>query len=59
MTRATALVPLPSTFAVFAVGFFMRPLGGLLMGSFADRFGRKTAMTFTIVLMETKDQPLS
>jgi MFS transporter, MHS family, alpha-ketoglutarate permease len=46
-----SLVPLLSTFAVFAVGFFMRPLGGLLVGSFADRFGRKTAMTFTIVLM--------
>lgn len=45
------LVPLLSTFAVFAVGFFMRPLGGLLVGAFADRFGRKTAMTFTIILM--------
>ncbi|MFC4115605.1 MFS transporter [Nonomuraea zeae] len=45
------LVPLLSTFAVFAVGFFMRPLGGLLVGAFADRYGRKAAMTFTIVLM--------
>ncbi|MGN9836701.1 MFS transporter [Nonomuraea sp. H19] len=46
-----SLVPLLSTFAVFAVGFFMRPLGGLLVGAFADRYGRKAAMTFTIVLM--------
>ncbi|OUC96399.1 MFS transporter [Streptosporangium minutum] len=46
-----SMVPLLSTFAVFAVGFFMRPLGGLLVGSFADRFGRKAAMTFTIILM--------
>ncbi|MGW5680616.1 MFS transporter [Nonomuraea sp. NPDC003754] len=45
------LVPVLSAFAIFAVGFFMRPLGGLLVGSFADRFGRKAAMTFTIVLM--------
>ncbi|MER6943429.1 MFS transporter [Nonomuraea sp. NPDC000554] len=45
------LVPVLSAFAIFAVGFFMRPLGGLLVGAFADRFGRKAAMTFTIVLM--------
>ncbi|GAA2643163.1 MULTISPECIES: MFS transporter [Nonomuraea] len=45
------LVPVLSAFAIFAVGFFMRPLGGLLVGSFADRFGRKAAMTFTIILM--------
>ncbi|MFB4288449.1 MFS transporter [Nonomuraea sp. ATR24] len=45
------LVPVLSAFAVFAVGFFMRPLGGLLVGAFADRFGRKAAMTFTIILM--------
>ncbi|MFI6792444.1 MFS transporter [Nonomuraea sp. NPDC050383] len=46
-----SLVPLLSSFAVFAVGFFMRPLGGLVVGAFADRFGRKAAMTFTIILM--------
>ncbi|WP_373869551.1 MFS transporter [Sphaerisporangium rufum] len=46
-----SLVPLLSSFAVFAVGFFMRPLGGLLVGAFADRYGRKAAMTFTITLM--------
>ncbi|MFI6501393.1 MFS transporter [Nonomuraea typhae] len=45
------LVSLLAAWGVFAVGFFMRPLGGLLVGSFADRFGRKAAMTFTIVLM--------
>jgi MHS family alpha-ketoglutarate permease-like MFS transporter len=40
-----------STFAVFAVGFFMRPVGGLLLGSVADRFGRRTALTLTILMM--------
>ncbi|MFI7698284.1 MFS transporter [Nonomuraea sp. NPDC049480] len=48
---AGGLVPLLSVYGIFAVGFFMRPLGGLLVGAFADRFGRKAAMTFTIVLM--------
>ncbi|MEU6488636.1 MFS transporter [Streptomyces sp. NPDC046887] len=46
-----SLVPLLSTFAVFAVGFFMRPVGGLLMGAVADRHGRRAALTTTILLM--------
>ncbi|MGW6904288.1 MFS transporter [Streptomyces sp. NPDC054940] len=46
-----SLVPLLSTFAVFAVGFFMRPVGGLLMGAIADRQGRRAALTVTILLM--------
>ncbi|SDK23145.1 MFS transporter, MHS family, alpha-ketoglutarate permease [Nonomuraea maritima] len=50
-SSGNSLVPLLSSFAVFAVGFFMRPLGGLVVGAFADRYGRKAAMTFTIVLM--------
>ena len=40
-----------STFAVFAVGFFFRPIGGLLIGSLADRWGRKNTLTLTILLM--------
>ncbi|MFE5395941.1 MFS transporter [Streptomyces sp. NPDC056568] len=46
-----SLVPLLSTFAVFAVGFFMRPVGGLVMGAIADRRGRRDALTVTILLM--------
>ena len=40
-----------SSFAVFAVGFFLRPLGGLLIGSLADRWGRKNTLTLTILGM--------
>lgn len=50
-SNANPLVPLLNTFAIFAVGFFMRPIGGLVLGSFADRFGRRSALTFTILLM--------
>jgi MHS family proline/betaine transporter-like MFS transporter len=37
--------------AVFGLGFVMRPLGGVVIGSYADRAGRKAAMTLTITLM--------
>ena len=40
-----------SGLAVFAVGFFMRPLGGAVIGSFADHHGRQAGMTLTISLM--------
>ena len=39
-----------STLAVFAVGFGMRPLGGLLFGWLADRHGRRTSMLFSVGL---------
>lgn len=39
------------TAAIFAVGFLMRPIGGWLFGSIADRTGRKTAMTLSVLLM--------
>ena len=37
--------------ATFGIGFVMRPLGGVIIGNFADRKGRKAAMTLTIGLM--------
>lgn len=39
------------TVASFGVGFIMRPLGGIVIGAYADRAGRKKAMTLTIFLM--------
>ncbi|MGD6740723.1 MFS transporter [Streptomyces sp. BH106] len=40
-----------STAVVFAVGFLMRPLGGWLLGAYADRFGRRRALTLSVLLM--------
>ena len=40
-----------STFAVFAVGFSMRPIGGWLTGIFGDRYGRRAALALTIGMM--------
>ncbi len=39
------------TAAVFAVGFLMRPIGGWLMGLYADRHGRKAALMLSVLLM--------
>lgn len=40
-----------STAAIFAVGFLMRPLGAWFFGRFADRHGRRTALTMSVLLM--------
>lgn len=37
------------TWAVFAIPFVVRPLGGLILGAFADKVGRKKVMLFSIV----------
>jgi MFS transporter, MHS family, alpha-ketoglutarate permease len=37
--------------AIFAVGFLMRPIGGYLFGHFADRRGRRLALTVSVLLM--------
>ncbi|WP_296228898.1 MFS transporter [Ralstonia sp. UBA689] len=39
------------TFMTFAAGFLARPLGALLLGRYADRVGRKRALSLTLVLM--------
>jgi MHS family alpha-ketoglutarate permease-like MFS transporter len=40
-----------NTLATYALAFFFRPLGGYLLGRFADVRGRRTAMILTIALM--------
>src|SRR4051794_21472962 len=40
-----------STAGIFAVGFFMRPLGGWLFGWIADKHGRKNSMVISVLLM--------
>jgi len=44
-------VELIQAFAVFGVSYLIRPLGGLVLGSFADRHGMKKGLTVTIRLM--------
>jgi MHS family alpha-ketoglutarate permease-like MFS transporter len=40
-----------NAWAIFAVGFFMRPIGGWLMGVYGDRRGRKAGLTLSVTLM--------
>ena len=36
-----------ASLALFGIGFVMRPIGGIVIGAFADRAGRKPAMLLT------------
>lgn len=40
-----------AAFATFGVGFFARPLGGILFGALGDRIGRKSVLLYTLLLM--------
>jgi len=42
---------LMATFGVFAAGFIMRPLGGIIFGHIGDKIGRKDALLWSIYLM--------
>lgn len=42
---------LMNTAGIFAVGFLMRPIGGWMFGSIADKLGRKKAITLSVLLM--------
>lgn len=48
---ASATAQFLNIFAIYAVGFLIRPIGGYVMGNLADRRGRKGALTFSVVLM--------
>jgi len=44
-------VQLLNTFGIYALGFFMRPVGGWVFGVYADRAGRRAALTVSVTLM--------
>jgi MFS family permease len=48
---ASSLVGTLLAFATFAVGFVMRPIGGLVFGHIGDRVGRKRSLALTMVIM--------
>ena len=49
--KGSATTQLLQTAAIFAVGFFMRPIGSWYFGRVADRIGRKYSMVLAVILM--------
>jgi MFS family permease len=48
---ATQINAVLATTAVFGVGFFMRPVGGVVLGVIGDKYGRRTGMVLGMALM--------
>lgn len=48
-----ALTRLMLTFAVFAVGYFARPVGGVVFSHFGDKYGRRRVFIISILMMST------
>ena len=46
-----AVAQLLSAFGVFAVGYLMRPIGGVIVGHIGDTLGRRAALTFSVSAM--------
>ncbi len=44
-------VAILNTFLVFAVGYLMRPIGGIFFGIIGDKFGRKVALSSAVICM--------
>jgi len=44
-------VSITASLGTFAAGFLMRPLGGILFGHLGDRYGRRMALAFSILLV--------
>ncbi|MCJ1901431.1 MULTISPECIES: MFS transporter [Paracoccus] len=40
-----------ATFAVFAISFIIRPVGGIIWGAIGDLVGRRTALSWSILIM--------
>jgi len=49
--QASDFVGRLTSFATFGVGFLARPLGGVVMGHFGDRVGRKSMLVWSLLLM--------
>ena len=48
---SSPLMSMFKVFGIFALGVFVRPLGGLFLGHIGDKFGRKNALVVSLLLM--------
>lgn len=51
--NTNTLIGLINTFAVFALGYLARPIGGMVFGHLGDKFGRKSAFSLAVFMMAT------
>ncbi|SMG21252.1 MFS transporter [Paraburkholderia susongensis] len=49
--NANPLIGTLGAFAAFAIGFVARPLGGVVFGHIGDRYGRRTSLVWTLLIM--------
>jgi MHS family proline/betaine transporter-like MFS transporter len=49
--KTNAATGLLATYAVFAISFIVRPIGGIVWGHFGDKIGRRTALSLSILIM--------
>jgi MFS transporter, MHS family, shikimate and dehydroshikimate transport protein len=49
--EATPLQGTLLAFATYGVGFFARPVGGIIFGHYGDRIGRKTMLVLSLLIM--------
>jgi MHS family proline/betaine transporter-like MFS transporter len=49
--ETSPFVAILSSLAVFAVGFVMRPLGGFILGPIGDKYGRRIALSVSVLTM--------
>jgi MHS family shikimate/dehydroshikimate transporter-like MFS transporter len=50
-SNLTPLAGILASYATFAVGFLVRPFGGVIFGHFGDKYGRKPILIATLLLM--------
>lgn len=46
--QSDRLASLMSVYAIFAIGYFIRPLGGIIFSHFGDKYGRKKPSLFLL-----------
>jgi MHS family alpha-ketoglutarate permease-like MFS transporter len=49
--KSSEIAQMLSSAGIFALGFFMRPIGGWLFGLIGDRFGRRRALMLSVLMM--------
>lgn len=47
----SSFIALINTFAIFAIGYFARPIGGIIFGHFGDKYGRKNTFIASAFIM--------